>query len=178
MPEAFLVPVPDGVADDQAAALLLQGLTAHALVHRCARLEEGETIVVQAAGGGTGTLAVQLAKRAGGRVIALASSEEKRALAERLGADATVDSRADDLEAAILEANGGQQVDAVLDMSGGETFDACLRTLAPFGRIVDLRDRLARAQPGRHRPSDAPLAGRDRLLADAPGAQARDWSAR
>jgi NADPH2:quinone reductase len=136
VPESFLIPVPDGVSDDAAAGLLLQGLTAHALVHRCARLEEGETIVVQAAAGGTGSLAVQLAKRAGGKVIALASSEEKRSLAERLGADATVDSRADDLQAAILEANDGREVDAVLEMSGGAAFEACLRTLAPFGRIV------------------------------------------
>jgi NADPH2:quinone reductase len=136
VPEAWLVPLPDEVSDDQAAALLLQGLTAHALVHRCARLEEGETVVVQAAGGGTGGLAVQLAKRAGARVIALASTEDKRELATRLGADATVDSRADDLEEAILEANGGERVDAVLEMTGGPTFEACLRTLAPFGRHV------------------------------------------
>ncbi|MET0127230.1 MAG: zinc-binding dehydrogenase [Solirubrobacterales bacterium] len=136
VPSNWLIPLPDQVSDDQAAALLLQGLTAHALVNRCARLQEGETIVVQAAAGGTGTLAVQLAKRAGGRVIALASSEEKRELATRLGADATVDSRAEDLKAAILEANQGREVDAVLEMSGGATFEACLRTLAPFGRLV------------------------------------------
>ena len=136
VPEGWLIPLPDEVSDDQAAALLLQGLTAHALVHRCARLQPGETIVIEAAGGGTGTLAVQLAKRAGGRVIGLASSEDKRALAARLGADATVDSRADDLKEAILEANGGQQVDAVLEMSGGDAFEASLRTLAPFGRMV------------------------------------------
>ena len=136
VPEGWLIPLPDEVSDDQAAALLLQGLTAHALVHRCARLQPGETIVIEAAGGGTGTLAVQLAKRAGGRVIGLASSEHKRELAARLGADATVDSRADDLKAAILEANGGQQVDAVLEMSGGDAFEASLRTLAPFGRMV------------------------------------------
>jgi NADPH:quinone reductase len=136
VPEPWLVPVPDGVSDDQAASLLLQGITAHALIHRCARVEPGETVVVQAAAGGTGTLAVQLAKRAGGRVIALASTEEKRALAARLGADATADSRAEDLKAAILEANEGRQVDAVLEMSGGQAFEACLRTLAPFGRIV------------------------------------------
>ena len=136
VPEGWLVPVPDSVSDEQAASLLLQGLTAHALIHRCARLQPGETVVVQAAAGGTGTLAVQLAKRAGGRVIALASSEPKRELAARLGADATVDSRAEDLREAILEANGGEQVDAVLEMSGGETFEACLRTLAPFGRQV------------------------------------------
>jgi NADPH2:quinone reductase len=136
VPEAFLVPVPEAVSDDTAAGLLLQGLTAHALVHRCARLAEGETIVVQAAAGGTGSLAVQLAKRAGGRVIALASSDAKRSLAERLGADAIVDSRAEDLRAAILEANGGEEVHAVLEMSGGASFEACLRTLAPFGRMV------------------------------------------
>ncbi len=136
VPESWLVPVADTVSDDQAAGLLLQGLTAHALVHRCARLQPGETVVVQAAAGGTGTLAVQLAKRGGARVIALASTPEKRELAARLGADATVDSRAEDLREAILEANGGEQVDAVLEMTGGAEFDACLRTLAPFGRHV------------------------------------------
>ena len=91
----------------------------------------------QAAAGGTGSLAVQLAKRMGaGRVIGLASSEEKRELARRLGADVAVDSRADDLEAAILEANDGKPVDVVLEMSGGECFEASLRALAPFGRLV------------------------------------------
>jgi len=134
--EAALVPIPDEVDDESAAALLLQGLTAHALVHRCARLEPGETVVVEAAAGGTGTLAVQLAKRAGARVIALASTDEKRSLAERLGADAAVDSRADDLGAAILEANDGAQVDAVFEMSGGAAFESSLRVLAPFGRMV------------------------------------------
>jgi NADPH2:quinone reductase len=136
VPESWLVPVAEGVSDDQAAALLLQGLTAHALVNRCARLQPGETVVVQAAAGGTGTLAVQLAKRAGARVIALASTPDKRALALRLGADAAVDSRAEDLGEAILEATGGEQVDAVLEMTGGATFEACLRVLAPFGRQV------------------------------------------
>jgi NADPH2:quinone reductase len=134
--EAALIPVPDGVSDDQAAALLLQGLTAMALVQRCARVEPGETIVVEAAAGGTGSLSVQLAKRAGAKVIGLASTEEKRKLVERLGADATVDSRTDDLRDAILEANGGERVDAVLHMSGGKAFDEELRALAPMGRMV------------------------------------------
>jgi NADPH:quinone reductase len=136
VPEGFLVPVPDGVDDDQAAALLLQGLTAMALVRRCARIEAGETILVEAAAGGTGSLSVQLAKRAGAKVIGLASSAEKRALVEQLGADATVDSRSDDLKQAILEANGGEKVDAVLHMSGGDAFDAELSALAPLGRMV------------------------------------------
>ena len=136
VPEATLVPIPDGVSDDQAAALLLQGLTAHALVHRCARLQEGETVVVEAAAGGTGSLAVQIAKRAGARVIGLASSPEKRELVERLGADATVDSREEEMRDAILAANGGEQVNAVLQMSGGDAFEQQLRALAPFGRMV------------------------------------------
>jgi NADPH2:quinone reductase len=137
VPEAVLVPVPDGVSDDEAAGLLLQGLTARSLLRISGRLEQGDSVVVQAAAGGTGSLAVQLAKRMGaGRVIALASSEEKRELARRLGADVAVDSRAEDLEAAIVEANGGEPVDVVLEMSGGEAFEACLAALAPFGRLV------------------------------------------
>jgi NADPH2:quinone reductase len=137
VPEAALVPVPDGVSDDQAAAILLQGLTARTMLRVSARLEPGETVVVGAAGGGTGTLAVQLAKRAGaGRIIALASSEEKRELAKRLGADAAVDNRAEDLKEQIIAANDGQRVDVVLEMAGGATFDACLSALAPFGRLV------------------------------------------
>ncbi len=135
--ENVLVPVPDEVSDDQAAGLLLQGLTARSLLRISARLEEGESVVVHAAAGGTGSLAIQLAKRYGaGRVIGLASSEEKRDLVLRLGADAAVDSTSDDLEAAILEANGGEQVDVVLEMTGGEAFRASLRALAPFGRLV------------------------------------------
>ncbi len=131
-----LIELPDGVDYEQAAAGLLQGLTAMALVHRCARIEPGETIVVEAAAGGTGTLAVQIAKRTGAKVIGLASSEEKRELVRSLGADAAVDSRAEDLGAAIREANDGKRVDAVLHMSGGEAFEAEMGVLAPLGRMV------------------------------------------
>lgn len=136
VPQAQLIELPEGVDYDQGAGGLLQGLTAMALVHRCARIEPGETIVVEAAAGGTGTLAVQLAKRAGARVIGLASSEEKRELVRSLGADATVDSRAERLGEAIREANDGKRVDAVLHMSGGEAFDEELGILAPLGRMV------------------------------------------
>jgi NADPH2:quinone reductase len=136
VPGDLLIPIPDAVSDDKAAALLLQGLTAMALVRRCARIEEGETLVVEAAAGGTGSLSVQLGKRAGARVIGLASTPEKRALVERLGADAVVDSRAEDLGEAIRAANDGKRVDAVLQMSGGDAFDAELGVLAPFGRMV------------------------------------------
>ena len=134
-PESWLVPVPDEVSDDQAAGLLLQGLTAHALLHRCAHVEEGETVLIEAAAGGTGSLAVQLAKKAGAKVIALASTDEKRELTKRLGADAAADSRSDDLKQAILDANGGEKVDVVLHMSG-VGFEAELSALGPLGRIV------------------------------------------
>ncbi len=136
IPQAQLIELPEGVDYDQAAGGLLQGLTAMALVHRCARIEPGETIVVEAAAGGTGSLSVQIAKRAGAKVIGLASSEEKRELVQSLGADATVDSRAEDLGEAIREANEGKRVDAVLHMSGGESFDAEMGVLAPLGRMV------------------------------------------
>jgi NADPH:quinone reductase len=136
VPQAQLIELPEAVDYDQAAGGLLQGLTAMALVHRCARIEPGETIVIEAAAGGTGSLSVQLAKRAGAKVIGLASSEEKRELVSGLGADATVDSRAEDLGAAIREANEGKRVDAVLHMSGGDAFDAEMGVLAPLGRMV------------------------------------------
>jgi NADPH:quinone reductase len=136
VPESLTIPIPDEVDDEQAAGALLQGLTAMALVNRMARIEPGETIVIEAAAGGTGTLAVQIAKSAGAKVIGLASSAEKRALVEELGADATVGSQSEDLRAAILEANGGEKVDAVLHMAGGDAFDAELRALAPLGRLV------------------------------------------
>lgn len=135
VPGSWLVPVPESVSDDQAAGLLLQGLTAHALVNKLAQVKAGESVVVEAAAGGTGGLAVQIAKRAGARVIGLASSEEKRATAAELGADATVDSNSEDLKQAILDANDGEMVNAVLHMTGGRAFDEELRTLEPFGRM-------------------------------------------
>src|SRR5436190_4206929 len=153
VPEAVLVPIPDGVSDEQAAGLLLQGLTARSILRTSARLEPGESVVVGAAGGGTGSLAVQLARRFGaGRVIALASSEGRRELALRLGADVAVDSRDDDLAAAIVAANGGEPVDVVLEMAGGDVFDACLEALAPFGRLVTFG--LASRRPNSVRNAD------------------------
>ena len=97
----------------------------------------GGEVVVHAAAGGVGSLAVQLGHPLGaGRVIATASSEEKRALALRLGADAAIDPAPEGLTERLLEANGGRPVDVVFEMAGGEVFDASYRALAPFGRIV------------------------------------------
>jgi NADPH2:quinone reductase len=136
-PEASTFDLPDGVDDGQALALLVQGLTAWHLFRTSAKLAEGESVVVISGAGGVGNLAVQLAKPFGaGRVIATASSEEKRALTLELGADAAVDPAEGDFAEALREANGGERVDVVLEMSGGEVFEACLQALAPFGRIV------------------------------------------
>ncbi len=135
-------PVPEGVSDEQALAVVLQGSTAWHLLRTSAHLAEGESVVVIAGAGGVGSLAVQLAKRWGaGRVIATASSAEKRELTQTLGADATVDpALADDdpkaFTAALREANGGKPVDIVLEMTGGTVFDGALSALAPFGRLV------------------------------------------
>jgi len=130
-------PVPEDVSDGQALALVLQGATAWHLLRTSAQLRQGESVVVHAAAGGVGTLAVQLAKRFGaGRVIGVASSHEKRSVASRLGADAVVDSGAGDLTAALREANGGDRVDVILEMTGGAVFSSSLAALAPFGRLV------------------------------------------
>jgi NADPH:quinone reductase len=129
--------IPDGVDDGVALALLIQGLTAWHLYRTSAQLRPGESVVVIAASGGVGNLAVQLAKPFGaGRVIATASSEEKRRQALALGADAALDPNMDDLGQALREANAGARVDVVLEMAGGRVFDECLSVLAPFGRLV------------------------------------------
>jgi NADPH:quinone reductase len=136
-PASQVFPIPDGVDDGVALAMIVQGLTAWHLYRTSARLRPGESVVVIAASGGVGNLAVQLAKPFGaGRVIATASSEQKREQALALGADAALDPNMDGLGDAIREANGGRRVDVVLEMAGGRVFDDCLSVLAPFGRLV------------------------------------------
>src|SRR3954452_9821098 len=130
-------PVPDAVEDGQALALMVQGLTAWHLLRTTTHMAPGESVVVHAAAGGVGTIAVQLAKAWGaGNVIAVASSDDKRALAPELGADVTVDAGEVDLKSALEKANDGRKVDIVLEMVGGPTFDASLAALAPFGRLA------------------------------------------
>ncbi|MEY9846828.1 NADPH2:quinone reductase [Streptacidiphilus sp. BW17] len=129
--------VPDEVSDAAALALVVQGLTAWNLLRTSARIAPGESVVVHAAAGGTGSLAVQLARRFGaGRIIATASTKEKRELALSLGADEALDADPEGLKERLVEANGGQKVDIVLEMTGGPVFDASLAALAPFGRLV------------------------------------------
>ena len=134
---AQLFPVPDSVSDGQALTTLVQGATAWHLLRTSTHLQAGESVVVHAGAGGVGTIAIQLAKRWGaGRVIATASSEEKRALTLELGADIAIDSRTSDLTAALRDANDGRGVDVVLEMTGGPVFDQSLAALAPLGRLA------------------------------------------
>jgi NADPH2:quinone reductase len=133
---ATMVPVTEGVSDEQALCMLVQGSTAWHVLKTFGHLQPGETVVVHAAAGGVGTIAIQLAKLWGAKVIAVASSEGKRALATSLGADAVVDSTHENLGDAIRAANGGKRVNLVLEMVGGKTFDDSLEILAPFGRLV------------------------------------------
>jgi NADPH:quinone reductase len=136
-PKDLVFPIPDELDDGTALALIVQGLTAWHLYRSAGRVAQGESVVVHAAAGGVGSLAVQLGHPLGaGRVVATASSAQKRALALELGADVAVDPAAEGLTERLIEANGGQPVDVVFEMSGGEVFDASYRALAPFGRIV------------------------------------------
>jgi NADPH2:quinone reductase len=133
--------VDDGLDDGAALALVLQGTTAWHLLRTCSRMVLGESVVVHAAAGGVGTLAVQLARQWGaGRVIATASSPQKRDLALSLGAHVAVDvsatTTADQVRDALREANQGRDVDVVLEMTGGHVFDGSLAALAPMGRLV------------------------------------------
>ncbi len=128
--------VPDAIDDVTALAMIVQGTTAWLLLRRSTHMAAGESVVVHAAAGGVGSIAIQLAKEWGaGRVIASASSPEKRELALSLGADVAIDSRAENMTSAIKEANGGKRVDVILDMTGGHTTDESIAALAPFGRL-------------------------------------------
>jgi NADPH2:quinone reductase len=136
-PEELVFGIPDELDDGTALALIIQGLTAWHLYRTSGRVAEGESVVVHAAAGGVGSLAVQLGHPLGaGRVIATASSAQKRELALELGADVAIDPAADGLTERLIEANEGRLLDVVFEMAGGEVFDASYEALAPFGRIV------------------------------------------
>jgi NADPH2:quinone reductase len=130
-------PVPEDLPAAAIAAVFLQGTTADYAVHRYGALKAGETLLVHAAAGGVGSLAVQLGRIAGGRVIATASSEAKRELARADGADLVLDSRdPHQLAARLLAATDGRGCDVIVDGVGGPLFKPSLRALAVCGRYV------------------------------------------
>jgi NADPH2:quinone reductase len=132
-----IIPVPEGLDPVQGVALIIQGLTAALVLKEAADLRAGESILIQAAAGGVGSLSVQLAKIYGaGLVIAAAGSPEKREFAIRLGADVAVDYTQPDWPQQVRKATGGRGVNIVQEMTGGHVFHQSLDSLAKFGRLV------------------------------------------
>jgi NADPH2:quinone reductase len=130
------VALPDDVSFETAAASLLKGMTTEFLVRRCHPLSPGETALVHAAAGGVGTLLVQWAKALGATVIGTVGSEEKAALARRLGCDHVILYRREDVAARVREITGGAGVPVAYDSVGKDTFEATLASLARRGLFV------------------------------------------
>jgi NADPH2:quinone reductase len=136
-PVRNLIPIPDGMDFDDAAAIPLQGLTAYHVLETSGRLEEGESVVVHAAAGGVGYLAVQMAKLMGASpVIATASTQEKLDLAEGFGADVLINYAEEDWPEKVREATEGNGADIILEMVGGDFPQKNLQCLNAFGRMV------------------------------------------
>lgn len=136
-PARNLIPIPDGLGFDEAAAIPLQGLTAYHCIKTSGALKDGESVLVHAAAGGVGTLAVQMAKLLGaGKVIATASSEEKLDLARSLGADVLINYTEEGWPEKVREATDGNGADIILEMVGGDFLEKNLKCLNVFGRMV------------------------------------------
>lgn len=136
VPAQHLTRIPAGLGWAQAAALPVQAVTADHVLFLAGRLQPGETVLVHAAAGGVGVMLVQMAALAGARVVATASTEEKRQLARALGADVTIDYTKPGWADAVREATDGRGADVICEMVGGDVFAQSLRCLAPWGRLV------------------------------------------
>lgn len=136
VPTDRLVPIPQGITEQQAAAALLQGMTAHYLTHDTFPLKRGHTALIHAAAGGVGLLLVQMAHNLGVRVIGTVSTEEKAALARQAGADEIILYTKTDFEAETKRLTGGKGVDVVYDGVGKTTFEKGLNVLRPRGYMV------------------------------------------
>ncbi|MFI5793769.1 NADPH:quinone oxidoreductase family protein [Streptomyces sp. NPDC051677] len=131
-----LLPAPESLDDAEAAALHIGYQTGWFGLHRRARLEAGETVLVHAASGGVGSAAVQLAKAAGARVIGVVGGADKAAVARELGCDVVIDRRAEDVVGAVKEATGGRGADVIYDPVGGDAYTQSTKVVAFEGRIV------------------------------------------
>ena len=136
VPADRLVRVPPGVGDREAAATMLQGMTAHYLCHDTYPLKKGETALIHAAAGGVGLLLVQMAHNIGARIIATVSTEEKAKLAREAGADEIILYTQSDFEAETKRLTGGKGVDVVYDSVGKTTFEKGLNVLRPRGMMA------------------------------------------
>jgi NADPH2:quinone reductase len=137
VPAASLVRLPDGISEEQGAALMLQGMTAHYLLHSTYPLKRGETALIHAAAGGVGLLMVQIAHQIGARVIATVGSEEKAKLAREAGADDVIIYSQSDFEAETKRLTNNKGVNVVYDSVGKATFDKGLNVLRPRGYMVN-----------------------------------------
>lgn len=135
-PAASMVPVPPGVSSEVAAAVMLQGMTAHYLTHSTYPLQEGDSCLIHAAAGGVGHLLVQMAKMRGARVLATVSTEEKARLARETGADEVIRYTEVEFDEAVRQLTGGRGVNVVYDSVGRTTFMKSLRSLQPRGYLV------------------------------------------
>jgi NADPH2:quinone reductase len=136
VPATMLAPVPEGVDLQQAAAVMLQGMTAHYLAYSTYPLRQGDVALIHAAAGGVGLLLVQIAKRCGARVIGTVSTEEKAALARAAGADDIILYTQEDFSAAVRRLTAGAGVHVVYDSVGQTTFEGSLNCLRPRGYMV------------------------------------------
>jgi NADPH2:quinone reductase len=136
VPADRLVRIPDGVSEREAAAAMLQGMTAHYLAHDAYPLKKGETALIHAAAGGVGLLLVQMAHNIGARIIATVSTEEKAQLAREAGADEVILYTQSDFEAETKRLTGGKGVDVVYDSVGKTTFEKGLNVLRPRGMMA------------------------------------------
>jgi NADPH2:quinone reductase len=135
-PEEHLVPLPETLTDQQAAAAMVHGLTAHYLVNDAHKLKAGETALVHAAAGGVGLLLVQMARAVGARVIGTASSEEKAGLAREAGADEVIVFTKHDFETGVKRLTDGKGVEVVYDGVGKATFEKNLNVMRRHGMLV------------------------------------------
>ncbi|MBP6514101.1 MAG: quinone oxidoreductase [Steroidobacteraceae bacterium] len=136
MPADRLVRVPEGISSAQAAAMMLKGLTAHYLLRRTYRVRKGDPVLIHAAAGGVGLIAVQWAKHLGATVIGVVGSDAKAGLVREHGADHVIVTPREDFTARVREITGGAGVPVVYDSVGKDTFFASLDCLRPLGMMV------------------------------------------
>ena len=136
VPADKLVPIADGVTDQQAAAALLQGMTAQYLAYTTYPIQPGDTVLIHAGAGGVGLVLTQMARRRGARVITTVSTEEKAQLSRENGADEVILYTQTDFTAEVKRLTGGQGVHAVYDSVGQKTFEGSLNSLKPLGTMV------------------------------------------
>ena len=136
MPAWHLYRIPQSVAFEDAAAIMLQGMTAHYLTHSTYRIKPKDTVLIHAAAGGTGLLLVQIAKMRGARVFGTVSTDEKAQLAQAAGADRTINYMEQDFAAQIRKITDGKGVNVIYDSVGKATFERSLDCLAPLGSLI------------------------------------------